>query len=173
MEKLLEQISAYELLNNLLPGTLFCVLLKWHTGYQATNSSVIAEIFIFYFVGLVIGRFGSLVIEPLYKKLKIITTADYDKFIEASAKDTKIETLSAKNNMYRTFVAVFVLYIIFLAAEWLVIKYPVLQPGLTGTGVILIILLFSFSYRKQTDYIRNRINKHANDDKKEKAGVGK
>lgn len=173
MEKLLEQISAYEILNNLLPGTLFCALLKWHTGFQPESNNAVAEIFIFYFVGLVVSRFGSLVIEPLYKKLKIIKTADYTSFIIASAKDSKIDTLSTKNNMYRTFVAVFFLYAIFLAAEWLVIKCPVLQPWLTGLGVILILLLFSFSYRKQTDYIRNRISIHTKDDEKEKVGVGK
>ena len=49
MEKLLEQISAYELLNNLLPGALLYALLSRHTGYQFKVDNVVLEIFIFYF----------------------------------------------------------------------------------------------------------------------------
>ncbi len=158
LEKLLEQISAYELLNNLLPGALLYALLSRHTGYQFKVDNVVLEIFIFYFIGLVAGRFGSLVIEPVYKKLGIINTADYKDFIAASKKDSKIEALSSKNNMYRTFIAVLVLYAIWRIVDWIVVIYPILRPWFIRIGVVLLILLFSFSYRKQTKYVFDRIN---------------
>jgi len=118
------------------------------------------------FIGLVAGRFGSLVIEPLYKKIGIINTADYNNFIAASKKDSKIEILSSKNNMYRTFTAVFVLYAIWRVANCVVVRYPVLQPWLMRVGVILLILLFSLSYRKQTRYIHDRINAQMENDER-------
>ncbi len=166
MEKLLEQISTYELLNNLLPGAHLYTLFCWHTGYQSKIDNVVLELFVFYFIGLVVGRFGSLVIEPLYKKLGIINTADYEDFIEASKKDSKLETLSTKNNMYRTFTAVFMLYAIWRIADWTIIKYPILQPWLMKIGIVLLILLFSLSYKKQTKYIYERVKKQMQNDER-------
>ena len=158
MEKFLEKISAYELLNNLLPGTLLCALLNWHTGGQFAIDNVFVEIISFYSAGLIIGRIGSLVIEPLFKKLKIIRTADYKDFIAASEKDPKIDVLSTKNNLYRTFTALFLLYAVFLISDWIIKICPILQRWIRPIAIILLILLFSFSYRKQTNYIRNRVN---------------
>lgn len=157
LEKLLERISVYELLNNLLPGALLYTLICNHTRYQFKVDNVVLEIFIFYFIGLVAGRFGSLVIEPLYKKLGIINTADYKDFIAASKIDSKIETLSSKSNMYRTFIAVFILYAIWGIVDWIVVNFSIPRPYLIIIGVFLLILLFSVSYRKQTKYVFNRI----------------
>ena len=94
----------------------------------------------------------------MYKKLGIINTADYKDFIAASKKDSKIEALSSKNNMYRTFIAVLVLYAIWRIVDWIVVIYPILRPWFIRIGVVLLILLFSFSYRKQTKYVFDRIN---------------
>lgn len=87
MEKLLEELGAYELLNNLLPGAIICVLAQWQTGYQLPAINVVGELCVFYFVGLVVGRLGSLVVEPIYRKLGIISKGAYADFIKASQAD--------------------------------------------------------------------------------------
>ena len=71
MDKILEQISTYELLNNLLPGTFLCTLFIWHTGYQFEINNIFIELVVFYVAGLVAGRFGSLLVEPFYEKKRI------------------------------------------------------------------------------------------------------
>lgn len=167
LEKLLEQINAYELLNNLIPGAVLYALVGRHTGDCSRIDHVILELFICYFIGLIAGWFGSLVIEPLFKKLKIIRMADYGEFVTASRKDSKIKTLSGINNMYRTFAAVFVIYAICVAIERITIIYPALRPWLWGTGIVLLILLFSLSYRKQTKYIVARIKKQEGNEEME------
>lgn len=83
MERLPERISAYELLNNLIPGAVLYALVCWHTGSHLLDN-LFLEMVVCYFVGLITGRFGSLVIEPPFKKLKVIEMKDYGDFIGAS-----------------------------------------------------------------------------------------
>ena len=68
--------------------------------------------FLYYFLGLVVSRFGSLVIGPLLKSFSFIKFADYRAFIDASKKDTQIEVLSEANNSYRTLCALFSLLLL-------------------------------------------------------------
>lgn len=41
MEKLFEQLSVYEVLNNFLPDAFFCILFRWQTGvgYEVNDTS--------------------------------------------------------------------------------------------------------------------------------------
>ena len=68
MEDLIKKISSYNLFNYLFPGIVFVVLAKMITPYSFLHEDIILGIFIYYFVGLSISKFGSLVIEPLLKK---------------------------------------------------------------------------------------------------------
>lgn len=157
MEKLLEQISAYELLNNLLPGVVQYSLMCWNTGSQPVTGNVILDIFLCYFIGLVANRFGSLVIEPLCRRLRIILHVDYDVYVMASRKDQKIETLSSINNMYRTFISSFILYGVWLVQKFLVKRWPEWSVFIKIVDFGILISLFILSYRKQTEYIVRRI----------------
>lgn len=168
MEKLLDHISAYELLNNLIPGAVLYSLICRHTGCRLIDN-VLLEMAACYFVGLVAGRFGSLVIEPLFKKFKFIEMRAYGEFIAASKIDPKIETLSGVCNMYRTFAAIFVLYAVWRVLDLMIDSFPTLRPWIHGTGLLLLILLFCFSYRKQANYVARRVEAHQGDKNEEKA----
>ena len=161
MEKILEKISEYELFNNLLPGTLFFVLLEWRTGVQLNEDDVIIKILVFYSFGLIIGRFGSLVVEPFCKFFNLIQFSDYSSYIIASERDPIIKTLSTKNNMYRTFLAMSILYTIIPLSELCINSFSSTpfsaQPIIETIGALLITYLFFRSYEKQTTYIRIRI----------------
>jgi len=155
MDKLLEKLTSYNLFNYLLPGIIFSVLLEKTTSYSIIHKDIMIEAFLAYFIGLVISRVSSIIIEPLLKKIKFVKFADYQDFVLASESDKKIELLSESNNMYRVFISLFFILTIIILYE----KF--LQNIITGyTSYIVIIgllILFLFSYRKQTSYITQRI----------------
>ncbi len=158
MNEIIARLSSYNLFNYLLPGIIFSVLVEKFTVHSFVIENIIVAAFVYYFMGLVISRIGSLVIEPFLKWIKFLKFADHKDFVIASKSDEKIEILSEQNNMYRTFVSMFFLFL-------LLKLYDALRPFCLLTrefdGYIipsLLVCLFLFSYRKQTKYITNRIN---------------
>src|SRR4030042_1443125 len=102
MKEILDKLSSYNLFNYLLPGIIFVILAGKITHYSFVQEDIILGAFLYYFIGLVISRFGSLVIEPLLKCLSFVQFADYKDFVSTSKKDDKLELLLEVNNTYRT-----------------------------------------------------------------------
>lgn len=157
MEKLLDKISSYKLFNYLLPGVLFVVILNKFTIYKIALDNLIVDAFICYFIGLVISRFGSLFVEPILKKVSFLKFVSYQDFILASKKDQTIEILSEANNMYRTLSSMFVLIILLKIYEWVEFQFPVINKSNIFVLIVLLLIMFLFSYRKQTKYIAKRV----------------
>lgn len=157
MKDLLDKLSSYNIFNYLLPGVLFAAIGDRLTSYSLLQDNIIVAVFIYYFFGLVISRFGSLFLEPILKRIKIINFAQYSDFVRASKIDNKIELLSEANNMYRTLSSVFICLLLLLFFEFIENAYPTISEYLLIIAVCLLILLFVFSYRKQTRYITERI----------------
>jgi hypothetical protein len=157
MKELLDKMSSYNLFNYLFPGILFAVLSKEITTYSFLQENLIIGVFIYYFIGLVVSRIGSLIIEPILKKLSFLKFADYKDFISASQKDSKIELLSEINNMYRTLSSLFILLILLKVYELIESKLPILKDWNSYILLALLLFMFLFSYRKQTTYIIKRI----------------
>lgn len=157
MKELLDKISSYNLFNYLFPGVLFCIIISKWTELELVQDDLINGVFLYYFVGLVISRCGSLIIEPVLKKIKFVVFAEYQDFVKASKDDSKLEILSESNNMYRTLIALFV--IILITKSYLTISVRFDWDMQVHWIVLLIGLLsmFLFSYRKQTSYISKRI----------------
>ncbi len=157
MNDLISKISSYHLFNYLLPGCLFAFWADRITHRGFIQQNILIGFFLYYFCGLVISRLGSLLIEPLLKYVKFLKFTDYKDYIAACKKDDKIETLSESNNMYRTLCALLVLLLPVKGYAALETKYPQLKSwdGLVVTIALLIIFLFS--YRKQTEYVVKRI----------------
>jgi len=162
-ENIIEKISRYNLFNYLLPGVVFVVFVLYIFNFDMSNISnmnLIFTLFFAYFVGMVVSRIGSIIFEPLFKLVRFIKFAEYNNFLEAIKIDKKIDKLSEENNVYRTYVALFAT-LLFLYIVKIIVKYF----GFTDTQIeltilMLLFMLFLFSYRKQTNYIRNRINKN-------------
>ena len=165
MDKLLEKLTSYNLFNYLLPGIIFSVLLEKITHYSIIHKDIMIEAFLAYFIGLIISRISSIIIEPLLKKTKFVKFSEYKDFVLVSENDKKIELLSESNNMYRVFISLFFILIIIVLYE----KF--LQDIFLGyTSYIVIfglLILFLFSYRKQTSYITKRIEIFKNKKTKE------
>ncbi len=158
MKELLDKLSSYNIFNYLLPGILFAVIITKTTEFTLIQSDIILGVFVYYFIGLVISRFGSLIIEPILKKINFVKFADHKDFVQVSAKDQKLEVLSESNNMYRTLISTFFL-IVLTKLYFLLIKiWPFLSDWDIWVLIGLLIVMFLFSYKKQTKYIVSRIN---------------
>lgn len=157
MKDIIEKITSYDLFNNLFPGVVFVIALEKFTNYSLAEENLVLGVFLYYFCGLVISRFGSIVIEPVLKKLKLLKFEEYRNFISASKVDSKIEQLSEINNTYRTIISLFILLLLVKLYEYLGLIFPSLQGNNVFSLILLLIVLFLFSYRKQTNYISKRI----------------
>lgn len=165
MKEILEKISSYNLFNYLLPGTVFVFVLAKTSPHDFTQKDLLIGAFLYYFIGLLISRIGSVIIEPLLKKWKFLKFAEYSDYVIYSKQDDKIDILSESNNMYRTIIALILSLLLVKGFDWIVEII-----GINGTWQSIIILLlmlalFLFSYRKQTNYIKKRIDAHKENNK--------
>lgn len=157
MKDLLDKLSSYNIFNYLLPGIIFVVLCKALTSFSFVQQDIILGVFLYYFIGLIISRIGSLVIEPFLKWVKFVRFASYSDFVSASKADDKLDILSESNNMYRTFCSLFFLLIFVKMYEQVSSTFPVVGDWNAEILIVGLLLLFCFSYRKQTQYITKRI----------------
>lgn len=157
MKELLEKITSYNLFNYLLPGVIFSLLVSKMTRYPIIQQDLVVGFFLYYFIGMVISRFGSIVIEPLLKKISLIEFTNYNDYVMASKKDLKIELFSEINNTYRTILSLLILLIFLKIYETLEINFNFPQAFTVMLTIVLLVVLFLLSYRKQTSYIKKRI----------------
>ena len=159
MNKLLNKISEYNLFNHLLPGIIFVVILEYLTAYSLPQKNLIISAFVYYFIGLVISRIGSLIIEPTLKRIGFLNFATYTDFVQASKTDEKIEVLSEDNNMYRTFIATLTTLLSLRVCEIFINRFTFLSIYRWEILLIVLLILFLFAYKKQTEYIKKRVEK--------------
>lgn len=157
MNDLLGKISSYNLFNYLLSGILFVILVDVFTSYSFAQKDLVVGVFLYYFIGLVISRIGSLFVEPVLKWVKFLRFADYADFVSVSKIDSKLEILSEQNNIYRTLIAVFGSVIFLKAFELLKGDFACIAKFQSELLFVFILLLLLFGYRKQTAYITKRI----------------
>ena len=157
MKELLSKLSSYNLFNYLFPGVISVLMLKEFAGYDVVQESLVFGAFLYYFVGMVVSRFGSLVIEPILTKSSFVKFADYASFVIASSKDEKVDMFSEINNMYRTLISAIVLVIGGRVYHELADLLNISKTFSMSLLLIALILLFVLSYRKQTKYVVKRV----------------
>lgn len=157
IKDVLEKISSYNIFNYLLPGTLFVFISRSLGGYNLVQDNVLISIFLYYFIGMIISRFGSIFIEPFLKKIKFLKFADYKDFVIACRVDSKIELLSEVNNTYRTISSMLLLLLLSKFFIYLKIKYGINRDVSVLIVIIIMFIIFLYSYRKQTNYITKRV----------------
>lgn len=180
VKSITEKITSYNLFNNLLPGVVFCHIIETHTRFTLVSDNLLETIFIYYFLGTVISRIGSVLIEKFLrnltinnrktkKKEKFLNFASYQNYMKAEQINPFIKTLSETNNMYRTILATLVTSLLVKLYDLLLYDF-LMDMGLPMHDIsffivsIILVVLFAHSHQKQTDYIRMRvddcINKH-------------
>ena len=137
---------------------VFAVVADTLTTFSFIQEDIILGLFLYYFIGLVISRLGSIVIEPFLKRINFLQHADYTNFIDASKTDNKIELFSEINNMYRTLSSLFLLLIVIRIYEEVAKVLPVIVKWNIEILTVGLFILFVLSYRKQTQYIKKRID---------------
>jgi len=157
IKDILDKISSYNIFNYLLPGILFVFITKETIGYNLIQENNLIGAFLYYFIGMVVSRFGSLFIEPFLKKIKFVKFSDYKNFVVASKKDSKIDLLSEVNNTYRTILSMTILVVLLKVYSHFKITCGVSHNMSVLIAITFIVILFLFSYRKQTNYITKRI----------------
>ncbi len=157
MKDLLDKLSSYNVFNYLLPGIIFVVLSKAFTSYSFEQKDVILGAFLYYFIGLVISRVGSLLVEPVLRKIHFVQFAEYSEFVSASHKDEKLNILSETNNMYRTFCALFLMILILKLYEKVTMAFPDASHWSRHVVIVGLLIIFLWAYRKQTQYVRQRV----------------
>lgn len=157
LKELLSKLSSYNLFNYLLPGVIFVAVASKVTRYSFIQEDIVIGLFLYYFIGLVISRFGSIVIEPILRGVSFLKFADYNDFVAASKKDEKIEVLSEANNTYRTLCSLFILLLLLKGYERIEDRFVFLKDYGGMIVLALLLVMFLFAYRKQTLYIIKRI----------------
>ena len=162
MENILEKLSSYNILNNILPGVVF--IFFWDKSFPtmkfaSSEDNLISSIFLYYFFGMIISRAGSLFIEPAFKFIKIVHFEPYSRYLQARCIDEKIPELLETDNLFRTMIATFLL----LFTIRIVYNYIFCQDYIFYKDIFLYIffaftIIFSLAYRKQTQFIVKRIN---------------
>lgn len=161
MKDILEKISSYNLFNYLLPGAVFAVLAQRLEIIALPKADIIVLAFLYYFIGMTISRVGSLIMEPVFKKLKIVTYSTYADYLKASEKDPKMAAMVEANNTYRTLAATFfslvIGSVITVAADKLSVPVQTREYCLAGA----LFVLFVYAFRKQSAFIVSRVRHYS------------
>lgn len=157
MKNIIEKLGSYQLLTNLLPGAFFVLALKFFFELSLPTENYGEDIAVYYFFGLVINRIGSLVVEPILKKISFVKFASYSDFSKAAKSDSKIDTLSEVNNYTRSLLTCVLLIPVIRLLQLLSSKWTWFALNWVWVAIALLIVLFLFAYRKQTNYVRKRV----------------
>ena len=159
MEKIIEKMDSYNIFNYLLPGAIFDYMFEILFHMKLVQGNIVENLFVYYFLGMILSRIGSIIIEPICKKIKWVKFADYGDFIKASEKDDMVKLLSEVNNTYRTLLSGGIVLIVFKIYFFIVEKLSISNDINKIIAIVFIVVLFALSYRKQTKYVANRVKK--------------
>lgn len=158
MDKILAAVNQYDLVVYLIPGIVFCQLTDWFYGTAFIGESPITIMITSYIFGMLIGSIGSIVIEPICKCFKIINMVNYDRWSKALDQCERVETLTTKTTVYRSWIALIVVQIIL--SFILPMSALALSLGKFGfyLSMCVVFLLLVMAYRKQVNYVRRCVD---------------
>lgn len=157
LKLIIDNLSQYNFLTNILPGTVLCIILKYLVGYDLIPDDFYQAGIVFYFVGMVNSRVGSLVIEPILKAISWVKFAPYSEFLRAEKEDAKLTILSQENNVFRSYIS-----LMFISILGYIYKNCSLDLRLSLNNeslviIVILFVLFLFAYKKQTSFVRKRV----------------
>lgn len=157
MKELLQKLSSYNIFNYLLPGILFVGIAEKISSYSFIHDDILIGLFLYYFLGLIISRIGSLIVEPLLRRIKFVRFAAYQDYVEASKSDPEISLFSEQNNMFRTLCSLFIVLIFLKIYDDGKDILPWSADTSGSIFLLLLLVILLLSYRKQTRYVVQRI----------------
>ena len=160
MDKIIDKISAYNILTNLFPGVVYCFLVEKLFGIPLIQDDLLVAFFLYYFTGMVISRVSSVILEPLLKLIKLVEFVDYKRYISASKEDDQIRILLETSNSYRSMIALLISVV--ASGMWIeaMSAYPSINNYSHYILACALVILFLLAYKKQTRYIIARIKRY-------------
>lgn len=156
MEKLLERIESYQLINYLIPGIIFASILSFLIDENIYSPDGIIAGFQYYFTGMVLSRVGSIILDPFLEKFGIIKKESYGKFVKGEKVDEKVNVIQREANQYRTFITAFVSLLIIEIYNCFTVDC---SKSIYIIYFIALSILFVLAYKKQMQYVVERIVK--------------
>jgi hypothetical protein len=170
IKDVIDKLSSYNLFNYLFPGFIFVYVLKETTRLFTWQDYTVPTVIMIYFIGLVISRVGSLVIEEILIGLQLITqipTADYS---EKAKSNVKLEIIFEAKNMYRTLSAMCII-LFFTSYVYYVLTWSIgiKEIAITYSEFILFVL-FLLAFGKQHNKVEKYLKDTVLDRRDEKSG---
>lgn len=159
MNELLNKISSYNIFNYLFPGAIFSILAD-RFGVIDSPGEIMKQLLWYYFVGLVISRVGSVVVEPILRRSSFVKYSDYSSYLRACAKDPKLDVMVEVSNTYRTLATGFALLLLTLFCDWVAGLMETSSAWRERASMFPLLALFLFSFKKQSYYISKRVDNH-------------
>lgn len=159
MDKIIDKISSYHIFNNLVPGYLFLIISGQIMEKNLIIDSLIYSFFEAYFIGTIISRISSLVIEKIIVKIWKLNKEPYDKYVEANKKDDKLEILNQDCNMYRSLCTLMLIELVLKIMVMFEITRLINTDVLILLTLTLLAILFAFSFVKQNTFISSRVKR--------------
>jgi len=157
VNEILSKISSYNIFNYLFPGAVFTVIADRLDLLPAPDDNIIEQLLWYYFVGLVISRVGSVLLEPALRKIGFVKYSDYASYLRACTSDPKMDVMVEVANTYRTLAAAFGLLIATGVTVWVVKTVGLAPKWQDYSAIVLLLALFLASLRKQVDFVTKRV----------------
>ncbi|TPN81044.1 hypothetical protein FJ987_25825 [Mesorhizobium sp. CU2] len=155
------KLSSYNIFTNLIPGAVFAFIMKRLEIYDFGSLSAVVDVIMYYFLGVVISRIGSVILQPILKGIGFVEHGEYSKFIVAESKDPKIAVLLESSNFYRSLCSVLLTTLAAYGVKLAAGYFAWSLRSIEVCTVIFLLVLFLLSYRKQTMFIENRVQHHS------------
>lgn len=149
--------------NNLVPGAISALFFD---GFVLTESlfdmNIVIVLVVCYVLGVIGSRIGSVVLEPLAKRVGLIRRGEYSRFVQAKKIDGQIDVLVTISSMYRSLAGSAVLSTAaflysLVPTRW---RFCTLVFAAIGTFILLIA-----SWCKQELYVVKRIDAAVGEEK--------
>jgi hypothetical protein len=155
---MLNNLTAYDILNALVPGSLVAFAITSSTVFNLFSDQQAVSLVLLFGYGLVMSRIGSVLMEPIFLKIGIIARPNsYEEFIEAAKTDSRIDRLVEVSNMHRTICASTLTFMGIFVWCYFLEKTNTSFWSLF-LAALAVLILFTFSWRKQEMFIVKRIN---------------
>jgi hypothetical protein len=163
MNEVLNKLSSYNIFNHLFPGAVFCIVAEY-IGIMPSPSDLIKQLLWYYFVGMVISRIGSIILEPILKWLSFVPHGEYSAFLRTIEADQKLEIMVEVLNTYRTLAASFLMLLIGVLLAWGGKRLGIPVEWREHLALFGLLFLFLLSYKKQALYVHKRVIHHERGD---------
>lgn len=150
-----DKLDAYNLVANLVPGAALTYALHFSEFPTPSPDDIGAFLLVAFVAGVTANRLGSLILDPLLRKLRFLKLKDYRSFLIREKDDQKLDALVANSGLYRTFFTAGAIYLIALMSSSATAYLT--RQGLITAFVIGGMVVFLFAFKKEDGYIHSRI----------------